>query len=110
MATGSMKHALESFEKGSKGPDGKVNYVATSNLAVCQLYLGNLRQAITTLENLLKVDPEHFLSETLIFNLSTMYELESEQHLEKKKHLMKLAAAHFGDHFNVESLKNSVPS
>jgi len=105
-----MKHAIEAFEKAAKSPDRKVIFVANFNLAVCQLYLGNLRQSISTLENLLKVDPVHFLSETLIFNLCTLYELESEQHLDKKKHLMKLAAAHYGDHFNVESLKNSGPA
>ena len=63
-------------------------------------------QAIVVLEDALRRDPQASLHETLIFNLSTLYELESEGSIEKKKTVMVQAAKHYGDHFNTECLKS----
>jgi len=61
------------------------------------------------LEELLNKNPDLFMNETVIFNLCTMYELESEHHLEKKKKLMRLASNHFGDHFNIDCFLKNTP-
>jgi len=107
MSAGNFRHAAECFERVVFGPKGQNNLAASSNLAICYLYLGNLKQAITTLETVLKKNPSLFVNETLLFNLSTLYELESDQHMEKKKALLKLASAYLGDQFNVDCLKNT---
>ena len=106
-----------------------------NNLAVAHLYTGRLRQvrlitvrmlitggvlceplllpvpsltpqAIAVLEEALRRDPLAGLQEALVFNLSTLYELESEGAIEKKKTVMVQAAKHYGDHFNIDNLKS----
>ena len=72
---------------------------------MAHLYNGKLRQAITVLEDAIRRDPVASLNDTLVFNLSTLYELESEASIEKKKSVMVQAAKHYGDHFNVEAFK-----
>jgi trafficking protein particle complex subunit 12 len=58
------------------------------------------------LETALRRDPLAGLHETLVFNLSTLYELESEGAVEKKKSVMVQAAKLYGDHFPLEALKS----
>merc|ERR1711912_210572 len=53
------------------------NAVAVNNMAVCSLYMGKLKEALATLERLIHTDPSRFLQEGLLFNLCTLYELES---------------------------------
>ena len=74
-------------------------------MAVCYLYMGKLRQALATLENLVHDDPHHYLQEGLLFNLSTLYELQSSRAMHKKQTLLDLVSKHKGNGFNVACLK-----
>lgn len=72
----------------------------------CCPFLPPTPQAIAVLEEALRRDPLAGLQEALVFNLSTLYELESEGAIEKKKTIMVQAAKHYGDHFNIDNLKS----
>ncbi|RUS20237.1 hypothetical protein BC937DRAFT_95611 [Endogone sp. FLAS-F59071] len=82
------------------------NLVAANNLAVCELYLGNLNGAISTLQNLLTAHPTTAgTCEPLLFNLCTLFELRSENAQERKIALMRDVGRWAGDAFGVECLK-----
>lgn len=103
LAAGNNAAAAQSFERVLQFD--QTNYVALNNLAVAHLYSGRLRQAMTLLENALQQFTTRALGETLIFNLFTLYELESDQALERKKRILGIIASSCGEHFNVECLK-----
>lgn len=75
-----------------------------SNMAVCQLYRGDLQTAVTTLETLV-FSHARFLQETLLFNLCTLYELQTAKCNRKKLELLAHVAKHAGDGFNIGCLK-----
>jgi hypothetical protein len=74
-------------------------------MAVCSLYLGKLMDALKSLEVLVHEDPESNLHEGILFNLCTLYELESSRALHKKQALLDLVSRHKGDGFPVACLK-----
>ncbi|XP_070556829.1 trafficking protein particle complex subunit 12-like [Ptychodera flava] len=80
------------------------NALAINNMSVCLLYVGKLKEALKTLENLVHKDPK-YLQEGVLFNLCTVYELESSRSMHKKQVLLDLVNKHRGDGFNVQSLK-----
>ncbi|XP_030627870.1 trafficking protein particle complex subunit 12 [Chanos chanos] len=81
------------------------NPVANNNAAVCLLYLGRLKESLGQLESLVKQDPELYLHESVLFNLTTMYELESSRSTQKKQALLEAVACREGDSFNTQCLK-----
>uniref|UniRef100_A0A8C2CXQ1 Trafficking protein particle complex subunit 12 n=1 Tax=Cyprinus carpio TaxID=7962 RepID=A0A8C2CXQ1_CYPCA len=81
------------------------NPVANNNAAVCLLYLGRLKESLGQLESLVHKDPALYLHESVLFNLTTMYELESSRSTQKKQALLEAAACREGDSFNVQCLK-----
>lgn len=81
------------------------NPVAVNNMAVSSLYLGKLKDALDTLEHLVHRDPSHNLHEGILFNLCTLYELESSHAPQKKQALLSLVSKHKGDSFHVACLK-----
>lgn len=81
------------------------NSVAINNAAVSLLFQGRLKEALKLLEDIVFTHPEKNLQEGILFNICTMYELETSHHLMKKQHLLGLIAKHRGDGFNVLSLK-----
>ncbi|XP_029451650.1 trafficking protein particle complex subunit 12 [Rhinatrema bivittatum] len=81
------------------------NAVANNNAAVCLLYLGKLKDSLRQLEGLVQQDPEHYLHESVLFNLTTMYELESSRSMQKKQTLLEAVAVKEGDSFNTQCLK-----
>lgn len=83
------------------------NPVAVNNMAVSSLYLGKLKDALDTLEHLVQRDPSHNLHEGILFNLCTLYELESSHAPQKKQALLSLVSKHKGDSFHVACLKMS---
>ncbi|CAI9733161.1 particle complex subunit 12-like [Octopus vulgaris] len=83
------------------------NPVAVNNMAVSSLYLGKLKDALDTLEDLVQSDPTHNLHEGILFNLCTLYELESSHAPQKKQALLSLVSKHKGDSFHVACLKMS---
>ncbi|XP_056282368.1 trafficking protein particle complex subunit 12 isoform X2 [Pseudoliparis swirei] len=81
------------------------NPVANNNAAVCLLYLGRLKESLGQLEGLVQQDPALYLHESVLFNLTTMYELESSRSTQKKQALLEAVACHEGDSFNTQCLK-----
>ncbi|KAM4694912.1 trafficking protein particle complex subunit 12 isoform 2-T2 [Discoglossus pictus] len=81
------------------------NSVANNNAAVCLLYLGKLKDSLRHLEGLVQQDPKHYLHESVLFNLTTMYELESSRSMQKKQALLEAVAVKEGDSFNTQCLK-----
>lgn len=76
-------------------------------MAVSSVYVGRLRDALRGLENLVTTNPDLYLHEGILFNLCTLYELESSQAQAKKLKLLDLASKHKGDGFNIACLKLS---
>ncbi|XP_012376073.3 trafficking protein particle complex subunit 12 isoform X1 [Dasypus novemcinctus] len=81
------------------------NAVAINNAAVCLLYLGKLKDSLRQLEAMVQQDPRHYLHESVLFNLTTMYELESSRSMQKKQSLLEAVAGKEGDSFNTQCLK-----
>lgn len=81
------------------------NVIAANNRAVCMLYTCDLTRAITSLEELIRRDPEKNLQETVVFNLCTLYDLKAENNTEKKKNIMTLVAKYASDSFDFAALK-----
>lgn len=81
------------------------NPVANNNAAVCLLYLGRLKESLGQLESLVQQDPALYLHESVLFNLTTMYELESSRSTQKKQALLEAVAGREGDSFNAQCLK-----
>ncbi|EGW10648.1 trafficking protein particle complex subunit 12 isoform X1 [Cricetulus griseus] len=81
------------------------NAVANNNAAVCLLYLGKLKDSLRQLEAMVQQDPRHYLHESVLFNLTTMYELESSRSMQKKQGLLEAVASKEGDSFNTQCLK-----
>uniref|UniRef100_A0A8C9I540 Trafficking protein particle complex subunit 12 n=1 Tax=Piliocolobus tephrosceles TaxID=591936 RepID=A0A8C9I540_9PRIM len=81
------------------------NAVANNNAAVCLLYLGKLKESLRQLEAMVQQDPRHYLHESVLFNLTTMYELESSRSMQKKQALLEAVAGKEGDSFNTQCLK-----
>ncbi|XP_076463127.1 trafficking protein particle complex subunit 12-like [Babylonia areolata] len=81
------------------------NTCAVNNMAVCSLYLGRLKDALNTLEAMVHSDPARNLHEGILFNLCTLYELESSRALHKKQAVLDLVSKHKGDGFPIACLK-----
>ncbi|XP_062934178.1 trafficking protein particle complex subunit 12 isoform X2 [Cynocephalus volans] len=81
------------------------NAVANNNAAVCLLYLGRLKDSLRQLEAMVQQDPRQYLHESVLFNLTTMYELESSRSMQKKQCLLEAVASKEGDSFNTQCLK-----
>jgi hypothetical protein len=80
-------------------PEGGNLAVAVNNLAICSLYVKQIRQAITRLEQLILQDPARYLIDPVVFNLCTLYDLSyaPETSATKKKLLQKVASEYHMD-------------
>jgi len=102
VANNRYEEAVDCFDKiVNLEPD---NVAAINNRAVCYLYTENLGKAISTLEDRVRQDPSN-VSESVIFNLVTLYDLASEDIKSKKQLLSKLVAKYCSDDFNINSLR-----
>lgn len=68
-----------------------------NNIAVCQLYTGKLDEAIKTFERAIDDSTASGLNEYLVVNLSTLYELQSSNAMDKKQQLLKKLNQQKGD-------------
>lgn len=59
--------------------------------------MGRLKEAIAVLQKAINSDPERGLSESLLINLCTLYELESSKTNEKKLNLLRMLCKHKSD-------------
>ena len=72
-----------------------------NNMAFCLFYSGNLKGAIALIEKHVHMFPRtNSLNESLIFNLCTLYELESAKSHQKKLNLLLWLNVYVGDGFN----------
>jgi len=102
VANNRYEEAVDYFDKiVNLEPD---NVAAINNRAVCYLYTENLGKAISTLEERIRQDPSN-VSESVIFNLVTLYDLASEDIKSKKQLLSKLVAKYCSDDFNINCLR-----
>ena len=74
-------------------------------MALCLFYTGKLREAIAILEDHIFKHSKDQLSDGLVFNLCTLYELESSRSQQKKFNLLLWINVHIGDGFYEPSLK-----
>ncbi|KAI2609392.1 uncharacterized protein GGS25DRAFT_484479 [Hypoxylon fragiforme] len=86
MADGEYGSALEKWKALKAGMDekGVHDEMVGVNLAVCLLYTGNMTEARESLEGLVDAGQS---SHTLLFNLTTMYELCTDRHKNLKAQL-----------------------
>ncbi|XP_014673487.1 PREDICTED: trafficking protein particle complex subunit 12-like isoform X2 [Priapulus caudatus] len=103
VAHNSFSEALWLFREAAQADANNIS--AVNNVAVCLLYLGRLKEAIATLEELVHCNPAVNTHEGAVFNLCTLYELESSRALTKKQALLDLVSKHQGDGFAISSLK-----
>ncbi|KAI0850560.1 hypothetical protein F5Y00DRAFT_232662 [Daldinia vernicosa] len=92
MADGEYKAALEKWRvlKDTMEENDVHDEMVGVNLAVCQLYTGNMTEARDTLEGLVDAGST---SHTLLFNLTTMYELCTDRHKNLKLRLAERVAS-----------------
>ncbi|KAI8059752.1 hypothetical protein BDF21DRAFT_348428 [Thamnidium elegans] len=84
----------------------KDNLLVMNNLAVCEVYLGNLVKSIEILETLTENNPTSAgTCETAVLNMCTLYELRYEDATEKKIEVMKQVARWAGDSFQADCIK-----
>ncbi|KAF9431170.1 Trafficking protein particle complex subunit 12 [Podila epigama] len=82
------------------------NLAASNNLAVCELYSGQLDGAITRLEGMMVAYPTSAgTSEPLVFNMATLFELRTEGSMRRKQQMMLDVSKWAGDQFNVNMFK-----
>lgn len=87
VAQNDFKEAYQFFQK-SLAID-PTNALVLNNMAVCLLYLGKQKEAISIFEQAITANEQKELGESLILNLCTLYELESSNDVSKKLALLK---------------------
>ncbi|RKO97785.1 hypothetical protein CAUPRSCDRAFT_2638, partial [Caulochytrium protostelioides] len=86
--------------------DLKRKSIAIHNLGICQLYSGNVGQAISYLESMAIDTPDlAAMSHELLFNLATLYDLTDKSTQRKCRILAQVVAPWAGDNFDPECLK-----
>ncbi|XP_035785477.1 trafficking protein particle complex subunit 12-like [Anopheles albimanus] len=95
VAQNDFQGALALFQKASLL--APANTMLYNNMGVCLLYSGKLKEAISMYEGAIQRNPKPCLNESLLVNLSTLYELESNNAKEKKINLLKLVNRHRAD-------------
>ncbi|XP_045761866.1 trafficking protein particle complex subunit 12 isoform X2 [Maniola jurtina] len=95
IAHGKYQDAYNNFARAAD--QEPTNIMVANNLAVCLLYMGRLKEAISVLQKAIHSDPERGLNESLLINLCTLYELESSKTNEKKLNLLRMLCKHKSD-------------
>jgi len=79
--------------------EGDLLVSCANNLALCALYTCRMREAVSILECLIRENPTEYLTECVVFNLCTMYELGYDNATsEKKKKILQSIATRFTLH------------
>jgi tetratricopeptide (TPR) repeat protein len=103
IANGAYEDGYSAFVEANKLlPD---NSLILNNMALCLFYTGKLREAIKILETFIFKNPTKQLNEGLLFNLCTLYELESAKAQQKKFNILLWLNMYVGDGFYEPSLK-----
>ncbi|CAI5720107.1 unnamed protein product [Hyaloperonospora brassicae] len=70
---------------------------AVNNYAVCALYCCDVKAAVVALERMIKSNPKRFLNGVVVFNLSSLYDLQLDNATSKsRKEMMKKIAHLYG--------------
>lgn len=88
VAKNDFQEAFAIFQKALHLETG--NTMILNNMGVCLLYAGKLKDAINLFERAINLNPQKSLNESLLVNLSTLYELESNNSKSKKLNLLRL--------------------
>ena len=84
---------------GLMDTEGDLLVPCLNNLALCALYTCRMRDAINIMEALVREDPTKYLTEVMVFNLCTLYELSSDNATsERKKRVLQSIAKRFTLH------------
>ncbi|XP_035212657.1 trafficking protein particle complex subunit 12-like [Stegodyphus dumicola] len=81
------------------------NAMLANNMAVCLLYMGRLKESLNLLEKTIRSSPSSCLHDGILFNICTLYELESSRCTQKKLAMLELVSKYAGDAFNITCLK-----
>ncbi|XP_055595823.1 trafficking protein particle complex subunit 12 [Uranotaenia lowii] len=95
VAQNDFQSAFGLFQKASALEPS--NTMVYNNMGVCLLYSGKLKEAIKVFEGAVQRNPKTALNESLLINLSTLYELESNNSKDKKVALLKMVNKHRAD-------------
>nr|XP_019530015.2 trafficking protein particle complex subunit 12 [Aedes albopictus] len=95
VAQNDFQSAFDLFQKASALEP--TNTMLYNNMGVCLLYSGKLKEAIKLFESAVQRNPKQALNESLLINLSTLYELESNNAKDKKIGLLKMVNKHRAD-------------
>ena len=71
------------------------------------VYMCQLTKAVHLLEDFIAQDPASNLCESIVQNLTCLYDVQSSAGAEKKAHLMKLVAQYGSDSFDHTVLKRN---
>lgn len=79
---------------GAEEFEGNIHAAAINNLSTSLLYLRRINDSISHLESLIQADPVRNMTDPVVFNLTTMYDLSCAHDLSgyKKKVLQSVAA------------------
>ncbi|XP_037938493.1 trafficking protein particle complex subunit 12 [Teleopsis dalmanni] len=95
LAKNDFPEAFAIFQKALHLESG--NTMILNNMGVCLLYAGKLKDAINLYERAINLNPQKSLNESLLVNLSTLYELESNNSKSKKLNLLRLISKYKPD-------------
>ena len=104
IANGTYEDGYNTFVEANKLLQ-EDNSLIVNNMALCLFYTGKLRESIKILESFIFKNPTKQVNEALLFNLCTLYELESAKAQQKKLNLLLWLNMHVGDGFYEPSLK-----
>ena len=99
-------HDENPFNLGLVQEDGLLS-TAINNYAVCSLFLKKIDVAMKKLEAFIQDNPSQNLTDPIVFNLCTIYDLNYAPDIStnKKKTLQRVAAAYFIDGLNWRSFR-----
>jgi hypothetical protein len=89
--------------------EDSVYSIAASNFAICCLHSRKIRDAITTIEELLQEDIPRYAIDPVVFNLCTMYDLNCSPEISnsKKKALQEVVSAYHVEDLHWRSFRLS---
>jgi len=105
MAQQQYGKAFEEFAAALAKDPGNVE--VANNQAVCALCSCHLTEAVAILEGLIRADPAKALTEPVVFNLCSLYDLQSEQGTQRKRVLQAVVHRYKGPHFPAKYLRMS---
>lgn len=74
------------------------------------MHCGKQKEAVNLLEAVINANPTAGLQESLLMNLSTLYELESSTAMENKYKMLRLVSKYKGDAVSLHCLKLQIKS